>query len=162
MSKFGLKFQTLIFPTLLWLGGVCPTSPPLSPKSRIRTNRRNERREAVVERRDSNSVLKFSFKVKSGSRSSQKSKLILFALSAVETILETAANPNSAEVLLRGWWRCHIIVGLMLSRSGSRSWSRDKNIARVSCDPCITGHLGCRFLWSHSFSRLIKVLAKAS
>ena len=37
-----------------------------------------------------------------------------FAFSAIETRPETAANSNSAKVLMKGWRRCHTSKGFML------------------------------------------------
>ena len=45
------------------------------------------------------------------------------------------------------------------SRSGQMK-SPYENIARMSCDTCLTGHLGRRIRWWHSFSHLAQCLVK--
>ena len=58
-----------------------------------------------------------------GSRSGERSKAALFALSAAETRPATAASANSAKMLLKGWRRCLVNKRLILSTGqGQVKW----------------------------------------
>ena len=99
----------------LLLAGVGYIPPPLS---NFRTNRRSEEREETIEssqRGDSDAILQFSQQSSIGSMSGQRSKPARIALSAAETIPETAESPNLAKMLLKGRRRCHVSKRLVLS-----------------------------------------------
>ena len=62
-------------------------------------------------------ILKIAFKISQvSSRSGQRSKLSLFALSVTMTGIITAANPSIAKAITKRWRKCHVLVRLTLSK----------------------------------------------